>query len=195
MRVDHTRLTWLNVNIHMKITLHQTMQSCTGQCFFLRHTCSTHVVWRNKKNYGILFHGVYVIVRQFRFLKHDNIFTDTDDSQDIKGREGIVFYPTVSLPPAHEHWDIYLQLCIRDDYQVFLIETLVFIRFLLNEIYHLIELQFDWLIDDAMFVCLIEELFLGFLFQRFNIGNWLIRTRACIDYHPCITSEPTNQVC
>ena len=71
--------------------------------FFLRHTCSTHVVWRNKKNYGILFHGVYVIVKQFRFLKYDNIFTDTDDSQDIKGREGIVFYPTLSLPLAHEH--------------------------------------------------------------------------------------------
>ena len=31
------------------------------------------------------------------------------------------------------------------------------------------------------------------LLQQFDIGNWWIGTR--IDYHPCITSEPTNQVC
>ena len=34
-------------------------------------------------------------------------FTDTDDSQDSKGREGIMFYSTLPLPPAHEHLDIY----------------------------------------------------------------------------------------
>ena len=105
--MGHTMLTWLNLNIHMKTTLHQTKQSCSGQFFFLRHTCSTHVEWKNKKHHEILFHGVYVILRQFRFLKYDNIFTGTDDSQDIRGREGIVFYPTLSLPPPHKHWDIY----------------------------------------------------------------------------------------
>ena len=31
------------------------------------------------------------------------------------------------------------------------------------------------------------------MLQRFDIGNRGIRTR--IDYHTCITSEPTNQVC
>ena len=39
---------------------------------------------------------------------------------------------------------------------------LVFTRLLLDEIYHLIELQFELLIDDAMFVCLLEGLILGF---------------------------------
>ena len=77
-----------------------------------------------------------------------------------------------------------------DDYQVFLIATLVFTKLLLDEIYHLIELPFDWLIDDAMFVCLLDELILGFLLQRFDMGNRWIWTG--IDYQPYITSKPTN---
>ena len=39
-------------------------------------------------------------------------FTDTDDSQDSRGRERTIFYSTLPLPPAHEHSDIYLQLCM-----------------------------------------------------------------------------------
>ena len=38
-------------------------------------------------------------------------------------------------------------------------------RLLLDEIYHLIELPFEWLIDDAMFVCLLDELTLGFCYS------------------------------
>ena len=50
-----------------------------------------------------------------------------------------------------------------------------------------------WLIDDdAMFVCLLDELILGFCYSDFDIGNRWIRTR--IDCYPWITSEPTNQV-
>ena len=52
-----------------------------------------------------------------------------------------------------------------DDYHVFLISALGFNRLLLDGIYHLIELPFDWLIDwlidDAVFVCLLDELILG----------------------------------
>ena len=59
-------------------------------------------------------------------------------------------------------------------------------------IYHFIELPFEWLIDNAMFVCLLDELILGFLLQQFGMRNRWILTR--IDYHPCITSELTNQV-
>ena len=52
-----------------------------------------------------------------------------------------------------------------------------------------------WLIDDVtlVFVCLRDGLILAFLLQQFETGNRWIRVR--IDYHPCITSEPTNQVC
>ena len=72
-------------------------------------------------------------------------FTDTDDSQDSRRREGTIFYSTLPLPPAREHSEIYLQLCMWDDYHIFLIATLVFTRLLLDGIYHLIELPFDWL--------------------------------------------------
>ena len=46
-------------------------------------------------------------------------FTDTDNSQDSRRREGTIFYSTLPLPPAHEHSDIYLQLCMWDDYHIF----------------------------------------------------------------------------
>ena len=37
----------------------------------------------------------------------------------------------------------------------------MFTRLLLDEIYHIIELPFEWLIDDVMFDCLLDELMLG----------------------------------
>ena len=49
--------------------------------------------------------------QEFFFLSGFS-FTDTDESQDSKGREGTIFYSTLLLPPAHEHSDIYLQLCM-----------------------------------------------------------------------------------
>ena len=73
--------------------------------------------------------------------------------------KGTVFYSTQSLPSAHEHWDIYLQLCMWDDYQIFLIATLVFTRLLLDEIYDLIKLPFHWLIDQWCNICLFDSTF------------------------------------
>ena len=86
-----------------------------------------------------------------------------------QGKGGAIFYSTLPLPLAHKHWDIYLQLCMWDDYHIFLITMLVFTRLLLNEIYHLIELPFEWLIDDAMFVCLLDELILGFCYSDLTL--------------------------
>ena len=87
---------------------------------------------------------------------------DTDDSQDSKGREGTIFYYTLPLPLAHEHSDIYLQLCMWIDYHIFLIAPLVFTRLLPHEIYHLIELPFD----HVNFVCLLDDLILGFCYSN-----------------------------
>ena len=89
-------------------------------------------------------------------------FTDTDNSEGSRGREGTIFYSTLPLSPAHEHSDIYLQLCTWDDYYIFLIAKLVFTRLLLDEIYHLIELLFDWLMMMLICVCLLD-LILGFV--------------------------------
>ena len=63
----------------------------------------------------------------------------------------------------------HLQLCMWVDYHVFLIATFVFTRLLLGEIYHLIELPFKWLIDDAMFVWLLDELILAFCYSDFTL--------------------------
>ena len=55
------------------------------------------------------------------------------------------FYFCLPFPPAHKHSDMYLQLCMWDDYRIFLIARLLTTRMLLDEIYHLFELPFDWL--------------------------------------------------
>ena len=119
-------------------------------------------------------------------------FTDTDDSQDSREREGTIFYSILPTPLTHEYSDIYLQLCMWGDYQIFSIAPLVFTRLLLDEIYHFIELP--WLNDDVnlVFVCLLDDLIL-FCYSNLDTGNRWTRTR--IGYHPCIKSEPTNQVC
>ena len=121
------------------------------------------------------------------------VFIDTDDSQDSRGGERVIFYSTQPLPPTHKHSDIYLQRCMWDDYHVFLIATIAFTRLLVNEIYNLIELPFDWLVVDAMFVCLLDDLILGFYYSN------LIRETGGFEFassiHPCIRSEVTNQAC
>ena len=76
---------------------------------------------------------------------------DTNNSKDSRGREGNIFYSTLPFPPTHGHSHIYLQLYMWDDYHIFLIAPPVVTRLLLDEIYHLIELLFDWLM--LIFVC------------------------------------------
>ena len=82
-----------------------------------------------------------------------------------------------------------------DDYHMFLIAPLVFTRLLLNKIYHLVELPFDWLIDGVMFifVCLLDDLILGFCYT--DLTREANAFELALTYYPCITSEPTNQVC
>ena len=97
------------------------------------------------------------------FLLSRFFFTDSDDSQDSRGREENIFYSSLPLPPAHELSGIYLELCVWGGYHVFLISPLVFTRLLLDGIYYLIELPF-WLIDNRMVisVCLLDDYLLGF---------------------------------
>ena len=90
--------------------------------------------------------------------------TLTTHRTEREGR-GPFFYSTLPFRPAHEHSYGSLQLCMWDVYHTFLIATLVYTRLLLDETYHLIELPFDWFIDDARFVCLLDELVLGFCYR------------------------------
>ena len=134
----------------------------------------------------------YMRYLKYFFFLSGLFFTDTDDSQDSRVREGTIFYSSLPLSPAHKHSDIYLQFCMWDD--IFLTASLVFTRLLLDEVLPPFRITI-WLIDDVKFdlVCLLDDLILGFCYSNLDTGNRWTRTR--IDYHPCITRERTNQVC
>ena len=91
-------------------------------------------------------------------------FTDTDDSQCSRGRGrgegGEHLYSSLPIPPVHEHSDIYLQLCMWDDYYVFSIASLVTTRLILSEIYLPSYWTTIWLIDDGILIsfCLLDDL-------------------------------------
>ena len=109
-----------------------------------------------KSDLGNALPSIICFVRFLFFLSGFSL-TETNDSQDSKGMEGTIFYSTLPLLPAHEHWDIYFKLCMWDEYPVFLIATLVFTRRLLDEIYHFIELPLiDWLMMQCLLVYLMN---------------------------------------
>ena len=133
--------------------------------FHIFNVISNCIAWLFSIIFFIIIFVFVIYLFFILFFLSGFSFTDTDGSQDSRVREGTIFYSTLPLPPAHEHWDINLQLCMWDDYHVFLIATLVFIRLLFDEIYQLMELPFDWLNDDAMFACLLDKLILGFCYR------------------------------
>ena len=49
----------------------------------------------------LIYVKIFLLVSFFFFLSV--FFTDTDDLQDSRRREGTIFYSTLPLPPAHEH--------------------------------------------------------------------------------------------
>ena len=49
------------------------------------------------------FFCFFVVVVVVVVLPIRVFFTETDDSQDSRGKEGTIFYSTLPLPPAHEH--------------------------------------------------------------------------------------------
>ena len=79
------------------------------------------------------------------FIFYQDFLSRTLTTYRTAGKRRRQSYSTLPLPPADHYSDIYLQLWTWDDYHIFLIATLVFTRLLLDGIYHLIELLFDWL--------------------------------------------------
>ena len=71
-------------------------------------------------------------------------FMDTDNSEGSTGRKETTLYSWLPFPSAHNHSDIYLQLCMWDDYRVFFIASHLITRLFLDEIYHLWEFVFDY---------------------------------------------------
>ena len=118
-------------------------------------------------------------------------FPDTDDSQDSRGKEGTIFYSILPLPPTDEHWDI-ATLHVRWLSRIFKRKACVYqtaSRWNLPP-YRITIWVIDWWCKVCLFTWWIDT---TFLLQRYDIGNRWIWTRT--DYHPCITSEPSNQVC
>ena len=111
--------------------------------------------------------NIFYLRLSYFFVSIRVYFTDTEDAQESRGRKETIFYSTLALPPAHEHWDIYLQLCMWHDYHILLIAPLVFNRLLLDEIYHFIELPlinmilsfclFVWWFNSSFFVTAIWD--------------------------------------
>ena len=92
-------------------------------------------------------------------------------------------FSTLPLPPAHEHWD----------YHVFLIGTLVFTRLLLDEIYLLIELPFEWLIDEAMFVYLMNWYNFCYSNLTLQIGGSPLYYKRTDESILLVTSHPATR--
>ena len=69
--------------------------------------------------------------------------------QQGKGGDHVLFLSTTS---THSQAFRHLKLCIWDDYHVLLIPSLVTTRLPLDEIYHLIELHFEWLMMQYLFL-------------------------------------------
>ena len=132
---------------------------------------------KNRKSYFFLFIRVF--------------FTNTYDSQDSRGRERTIFFSTLPLPPAYEQWDIYLQLCMWDDYHIYSHMTITYDYHIYNRnacVYQ-IATRWDlppyritiWVIDWWCNVCLF---------------TWWIDTRFCYSDLTLETGEfePTSTI-
>ena len=141
----NTNLAWLYLYLHVSIRIFSTLFICFVLDGFLqsicfRMLCCKHsITFKNTYLLRCWFHCVEIFYIKFKFFETFAIrnsvirisfmfflsgfsFMDTGNSQHSREREWTIFCSTLPLrPPAHEHSDIYLQLCMWDDYHIFLI--------------------------------------------------------------------------
>ena len=111
--------------------------------------------------------------------------------QEGKGGDQL-FIPLYHYHPLTNIQTFILQLCTWDDFRIFLIAPLVFTRLLLDEIYHLIELPFDWLIW-----CWFLFVYLLIWFKAFVTAIWLwkpvdLNSRYCRNSLHCLLFSTTK---
>ena len=81
---------------------------------FLTGFINVTITFFCKKHFIIIF--IIIIIYIIIIIIFIRVFLmDTNNSRDIRGREGTIFYSTVSLSPTQEHSDTYLHLCMWDD--------------------------------------------------------------------------------
>ena len=102
------------------------------------------------------------------------------------GKERGSSYSALPLRPTHEHSDINLQLCIRDDYHIFNHTACIYQTATWWDL-PLYRTTFDWLMTYVIFCLFTWRFDSRFLLQQFDTGNRWTWTR--IDYHPCITIQ------
>ena len=140
-----------------------------------------------------LIHPNICYLRLSYFFLSRFSFTDTEDTQESRGREGnhLLFHSTTSTR-SRTFRHLFATLYVRWLPHIFNRTACIYqtaIRWDLPPYRITI-----WLIDVTLSFCLFTWWFdSSFLFHQFETGNRWIRTH--IDYHTCITSEPTNQVC
>ena len=59
------------------------------------------------KTLNVKIYGIFTVLFTYIWSLSRISFTETDNSQDSRWKEGTIFYSTLPFPPAHEHWDIY----------------------------------------------------------------------------------------
>ena len=108
----------------------------------------------------VLWKTIYEKERKFCFLSDflSQTLTIHRTAEEGRGPSFILlyhFYPLMKIETCICNFSCEMTI-------MYFFENLVFTRLLLDEIYYLVELPFDWLFGDAMFVCLLDELILDF---------------------------------
>ena len=140
------------------------------------------------------WHSWIPSIKRSLFFLSGFSFTDTDDSLDSKGRAGnhLLFQSTSTSTRSRTLKHLFATLHLRWLLRIFNRNACVY-QTVLDGIYHIIELPFEWLIDwwcnVFLFTWWIDS---RFLLQRFDMRNRWIWT--WINYHSCFTSESTNLV-
>ena len=114
-------------------------------------------------------------------------FTDTDDSQDSRRREGTIFlFHYTTSPRSRTLRHLFATLHVRWLSRVFNRNACVYQTATRWDLppYRITIRLIDWWYNVCLFTGWIDS---RLLLQRFDIGNQWIWTH--IDYHPCITSE------
>ena len=132
-------------------------------------------------------------IRKFTFFSIRIFFTDTDDSQDSRGREGIIFlFHSTTSTHSRTLRHLFATLYVRWLSRIFNRNACVYQTATRWDLppYRITIWVIDWWCNVCLFTWWINT---RFLLERLDIENRWIWTS--IDYHPCITSELTNQVC
>ena len=121
------------------------------------------------KTLNVKIYGIFTVLFTYIWSLSRISFTETDNSQDSRWKEGTIFYSTLPFPPAHEHWDIYFAtLHVRWLSRMFNRNACVYQRATQWDLppYLIAIWLIDWLIDYARCVRLHDDLIQGFCYSN-----------------------------